>query len=122
MPKTKKRAKPAPSNARVNKSAWIRSQSASTPAKEIVDLAKRQGIQLSLAQVYTARSTAKHGAGGGGGSVSASPVGRRATRTTSTSSASETNSEATFRRLVMAIGVDRAEQYLRDLRQDLGLR
>jgi hypothetical protein len=120
MPKTKKRAKPAPSNARVNKSAWIRSQSASTPAKEIVDLAKRQGIQLSLAQVYTARSTAKHGSGGGAGS--ASPVGRRATRTTSTSSGSETNSEATFRRLVMAIGVDRAEQYLRDLRQDLGLR
>lgn len=118
MPKTKKRAKPAPSNTRVNKSAWIRSQSASTPAKEIVDLAKRQGIQLSLAQVYTARSTAKHGASGS----SASPVGRRATRTTSTSSGSETNSEATFRRLVMAIGVDRAEQYLRDLRQDLGLR
>jgi hypothetical protein len=44
---------------RVNKSAWIRSQPASLSAKEVVDKAEGEGIALSLAQVYTARSTAK---------------------------------------------------------------
>ena len=44
---------------RLNKSAWIRSQAASLSAREIVDKAKAAGIGLSLAQVYTARSSAK---------------------------------------------------------------
>jgi hypothetical protein len=47
------------SSGRVNKSAWIRAQPASLSAKEVVDKAKSDGIKLSLAQVYTARSTAK---------------------------------------------------------------
>src|SRR5690349_21046449 len=44
---------------RVNKSAWIRSQPGTLSAKDVVEKAKGEGITLSLAQVYTARSTAK---------------------------------------------------------------
>jgi hypothetical protein len=40
----------------VNKSAWIRSQPASTPAKDLVAKAKQAGIQITEGQVYTARS------------------------------------------------------------------
>jgi hypothetical protein len=62
VPKTKKKSttKSAP---RLNKSEWIRNQPATTPAKEIVAKAKAEGIKLSLAQVYTARSAAKKKAG-----------------------------------------------------------
>ncbi len=45
---------------RLNKSAWIRLQPKSLSAQAVVDNAKAEGITLSLAQVYTARSTAKH--------------------------------------------------------------
>lgn len=44
---------------RMNKSAWIRSQPAALTARDVVDKAKGEGIALSLAQVYMARSTAK---------------------------------------------------------------
>jgi hypothetical protein len=60
MPKPRKKssAKSAPAK-RINKTAWIRSQPPKLPAKEVVGKAKAQGIKLSLAQVYTARSSAK---------------------------------------------------------------
>jgi hypothetical protein len=53
------------STGRLNKSAWIRAQPASLSAKEVVDKAKSDGVKLSLAQVYTARSTAKNRSGAG---------------------------------------------------------
>jgi hypothetical protein len=59
MPKTSKKSSAKPKAGRVNKSAWIRSQTPSLSAKEVVEKAKGEGITLSLAQVYTARSTAK---------------------------------------------------------------
>ena len=58
--KKKPNTKAAP---RVNKSEWIRNQPATAPAKDIVAKAKAEGIKLSLAQVYTARSAAKKKAG-----------------------------------------------------------
>jgi len=48
------------STKRINKSAWIRSQPASMSAAEVHAKAKKEGITLSIAQVYTARSTAKN--------------------------------------------------------------
>jgi hypothetical protein len=80
VPKTKKKSasKPGP---RLNKSEWIRSQPPTAPAKDVVAKAKAEGIKLSLAQVYTARSAAKKKAGrigkpgrpkGSGASASAS--------------------------------------------------
>lgn len=59
MPKAKKRASAKPNGPRVNKSAWIREQPLNMPAKQVVAKAKAQGITLSLAQVYTTRSSAK---------------------------------------------------------------
>ena len=58
----KPRSKNAATRARVNKSAWIRNQPSALSAKDVVSKAKAEGIKLSLAQVYTARSTAKRGA------------------------------------------------------------
>ena len=59
MATTNRKSATKTSSGRLNKSAWIRSQTASLSAKEVVDRAKAEGIALSLAQVYTARSTAK---------------------------------------------------------------
>jgi hypothetical protein len=56
-PRKKKSAKAGA--ARINKSAWIREQSAKLSAQEVVSKAKGKGIKLSVAQVYTARSTGK---------------------------------------------------------------
>jgi hypothetical protein len=69
MPKTSKKSSASPKAARVNKSAWIRSQAPTVSAKDVVTKAKAQGIKLSLAQVYTARSNAKRQ----GGSLKAVP-------------------------------------------------
>jgi hypothetical protein len=57
MPKKSKTAKK--NGERVNKSAWIRALPPSLAAKDVVEKAAGEGIRLSLAQVYTARSTAK---------------------------------------------------------------
>jgi hypothetical protein len=74
MAKTSKKASAKTKSARVNKSAWIRSQPPSLSAKEVVDKAKGEGIVLSLAQVYTARSTAKRqGAARRGTAAAAAP-------------------------------------------------
>jgi hypothetical protein len=60
MAKPRKKKPSKASAARVNnKSAWIRGQSQNLSAKDVVSKAKAKGIKLSLAQVYTARSTGK---------------------------------------------------------------
>jgi hypothetical protein len=59
MPKSTKTAAAKTKSRKVNKSAWIRSQPESLSAKDVLNKAKGEGIQLSIAQVYTARSTAK---------------------------------------------------------------
>jgi hypothetical protein len=48
---------------KVNKSAWIRSHALEIPAKELVAKAKKEGIKLTDAQVYTARSALKKSGG-----------------------------------------------------------
>ena len=58
MPKAKKSSSKAGA-ARVNKSEWIRSQPVTMPAKDVLSKAKSEGIKLSIAQIYTARSAAK---------------------------------------------------------------
>ena|GEM_PF-3593995 len=47
---------------RVNKSKWIRSQPLTISAQELVLKGRKEGIELTAAQVYTARSTAKKAA------------------------------------------------------------
>jgi hypothetical protein len=72
MPRKKKTA--TKDGGRVNKSAWIRSQASSLSAKEVLDKASSEGITLSLAQVYTARSTAERQPTGAKASA---PAGKR---------------------------------------------
>lgn len=59
MPRASKKKTQQKPGQKINKSAWIRSQSLESPAKDLVSKAKEAGIQISLAQVYTARSSAK---------------------------------------------------------------
>jgi hypothetical protein len=65
MPKKKKPEAPKPKETAaapkptVNKSGWIRDQDSHLSAKELVELAAAEGIKITDAQVYTARSDAK---------------------------------------------------------------
>jgi hypothetical protein len=108
MATTTRRAK----SGRVNKSAWIRALPHSMPAKEVVDKAKSEGIKLSIAQVYTTRSSAKKaGKRGPGGARRGRPP----------AAASGGNDQLLFRRLVLSIGLPKAEAYLNELRRSVGL-
>jgi hypothetical protein len=117
MPKRKVKKQSA--TGRVNKSAWIRSQPTSTPAKDVVEKAKKEGIHISLAQVYTARSTAKNTAGKVRSPQIAVTGARRPGRPAGGGSKGE--SELAFRRLVLSIGVDKAELYMSELKRGIGL-
>lgn len=102
------------SKQRVNKSEWIRQKPVSVPAKDLVDMAKKEGITLSLAQVYTARSAAKKAQAGGEKRKPGRPAG---TGKTSTSKASASNGltnevQQQFVRLAVRIGTDEAKRLL----------
>ena len=110
MPKAKKKASPKSTTPRVNKSAWIRSQPSSLSAKEVVDKAKSERIQLSLAQVYTARSTAKKQDAASGGSA----AGRRGPGRPKISASSTTSNDLRkqFVLLAVRVGTDEAQRLL----------
>ena len=97
----------------LNKSAWIRSQSPTMAAKDVVAKAKAEGIKLSIAQVYTARSSAKSKLGG-------NRQQRRPGRPAAKRSSDSTDVQD-FRRLVLKIGLNRAEELLSAQRRELGL-
>ena len=113
MAKSRKKSTRKATGTKVNKTAWIRSQPANTPAKELVAKAKSQGITLSIAQVYTARSTGKKA-----GLVR----GPKAKPGRPAAAASGGKSDVlAFRRLVLSIGLPTAEAYLADLKRSVGL-
>jgi len=119
MAKTSKKASAKTKGARVNKSAWIRSQPPSLSAKEVVEKAKGEGITLSLAQVYTARSTAKRagqGAGrrGAGSAAAATVVGKRGPGRPKGSGTSQISGDLRrqFVTLAVRIGTDEAQRLL----------
>lgn len=123
MAKTSKKASAKTKGARVNKSAWIRTQPPALSAKEVVEKAKGEGITLSLAQVYTARSTAKRagqgtgaGAGrrGGGASVAAAAIGKRGPGRPKGSGTSQISGDLRrqFVTLAVRIGTDEAQRLL----------
>jgi hypothetical protein len=115
MPKTSKKPAAKSASSRLNKSAWIRSQPESVRAKDVVAKAKAEGIDLSLAQVYTARSNAKkHPTKGKPGRK---PNAVAAVRSTTVSGADEMS----FRRIVLAVGITKAENMLKDLKHSVGL-
>ena len=109
MPKAKKSSSKAGA-ARVNKSEWIRSQPVTMPAKDVLTKAKSEGIKLSIAQIYTARSAAKKKA-------ERKPRGRpkgAAKVATSRSFASKEIDELRheYVRIAMRIGTDEAQRLL----------
>lgn len=116
MAKTSKKASAKTKGARVNKSAWIRSQPPALSAKEVVEKAKGEGITLSLAQVYTARSTAKRAGQGVGrrGAVAAATVGKRGPGRPKGSGTSAISGDLRrqFVTLAVRIGTDEAQRLL----------
>jgi hypothetical protein len=124
MAKTSKKASAKTKGARVNKSAWIRSQPPSLSAKEVVEKAKSESITLSLAQVYTARSTAKRqGVVRRGTSVAVAAVAKRGpgrpkgsgtSSSSSSSGASQISGDLRrqFVTLAVRIGTDEAQRLL----------
>lgn len=115
MPKSKSK-KTAPAKTKVNKSAWIREQPATTPAKEVVEKAAAAGIKLTLAQVYTARSTGKKPKGKPG-----PKPGFKAAKATGSVARGSSSDDLLFKRLVLSIGLPKAESYLADLKRSVGL-
>jgi hypothetical protein len=110
MPKAKKKSSSKNGSPRVNKSAWIRSQPSSLSAKEVVEKAEAEGIALSLAQVYTARSTAKKpGAGSGRRGEGRRGPGRPKS---STNSANSSDLRKQFVQLAVRVGTDEAQRLL----------
>jgi hypothetical protein len=114
MAKTSKKASAKTKGARVNKSAWIRSQPPALSAKEVVEKAKGEGITLSLAQVYTARSTAKRQGVGRRGSVAAAAIGKRGPGRPKGSGTSAVSGDLRrqFVTLAVRIGTDEAQRLL----------
>jgi len=103
-----------PKSSKVNKSAWIRALPRTMSAKDVVDKARGQGIKLSVAQVYTTRSAAKKKTGGPAKrAMGARSVGRPRV--------DGGNDQLAFRRLVLSIGLPKAEAYLNELRRSVGL-
>lgn len=109
VPKAKKTSSKTGAT-RVNKSEWIRSQPVTMPAKDVLTKAKSEGIKLSIAQIYTARSAAKKKA-------ERKPRGRpkgAAKVATSRSFASKEIDELRheYVRIAMRIGTDEAQRLL----------
>lgn len=117
MATTKKKSPKKSTATKVNKTAWIRSQPASMAAKEVVEKAKTEGITLSVAQVYTARSTGKK-AGKAGASTAKAKT--RAVMPKATNSIDK-DYEAALRRIVLSVGLPKVEGYLAELKRSAGL-
>ena len=113
VPKTKKKST-TKSSPRLNKSEWIRNQPATTPAKDIVAKAKGEGIKLSLAQVYTARSAAKKKAGriGKPGRPKGSGAGSSIKAALTTKLKPSDDLRTQFVKIAMRIGTDEAQVLL----------
>jgi len=109
MPKATK----TPPSSKINKSAWIRSQPASMSAKDVFAKAKAEGIKLSIAQVYTARSTAKKG--GKAKSI------RKPGRPKQTFKAEVSADLSSIKRAVFQHGFAQVEAFLADLKKSVGL-
>jgi hypothetical protein len=81
-------------------------------AKDVVSKAKTESISLSLAQVYTARSNAKK-KGGVKGKPGRKPSIARV-------SGGGSSDETTFRKIVLAVGITKAEAMLEALKVSVG--
>ena len=93
----------------VNKSAFIREQPTTMSAKDVVQAAAQQGIELTEGFVYNVRSNAK-----AKGTRKAAPAGRASSRARSGAS-----DETSFRQLVVALGTSRAKTLVAEVEAKL---
>lgn len=92
----------ASSNEKINKSAWIRQQPATLTAKEVVEKAAKEGIEISPTQVYTARSTADVAKSAPAKSSAAAP--KKAVRNTA--------GLLEYAKIVARVGTDQSREWL----------
>jgi hypothetical protein len=113
-------ARTAKRSGAVNKSAFVRSLSASLSAADVIGRAKQKGIKLSAAQVYTIRANARRKS-----DVSEAPGLRRGLRGELTTasrgrgrrgSGGSSESESAFLQMALELGLVRAEGILGTLR------
>jgi hypothetical protein len=101
--------------ARVNKSEFIRSQPLELSAKQVVEAAAKRGMKVSAAYVSNIRSHAKVRQR----ASSAAARSLQAARVSPEAGASGARSDAEFRKLVLELGVPRANQLLGEVAQKL---
>jgi hypothetical protein len=120
---------------KLTKSSFIRSQPDSMSAADVVAAGKKVGLTLTVASVYTTRYEAKKKAAGGKSPAkSASKPGPKPASATAAKPAAKgkpgpkpkaqivaTNEEQAFKRLVLSVGLAKAEGYLSDLKRSVGL-
>jgi len=105
-----------------NKSAFVRSLPQATSAKEVVAKAKAAGMKISEAYVYAIRSSSRARAGKAPGVVGRPRgSGSRAAEGASTAStaAGARGAEATFRKLVLDLGIRRSRALLDEVESKL---
>jgi hypothetical protein len=110
MPAMPKKATKTPksTDAKINKSAWIRSQPASMSAGDVVEKAKAEGISLTANQVYTTRSNAK--------TAKTSKGGKKPT-----ASGGGATAEQLIRRAALLIGIEGLEAVVKKIRTEAGI-
>ena len=104
---------------KTTKTAFVLSLPTTMPAAEVVQKAKADGIKLDVKYVYNIRATARTAAKKGG-TKKLIPK-KKIVRAPSTSAKNASgSSEATFRRLVIDLGLARAKSLLGDVERKLG--
>jgi hypothetical protein len=93
------------------KAAFVRANPSGT-AQELVKLAKKQGLGLTVGHVYNIRSNDKK-------KQSADPMGTAPRASSSERSSSDSPLDAQLRSLVIRIGLDRAERVFSELKSTL---
>jgi hypothetical protein len=108
---------------KLNKSEWIRRQPTSMSVKAVVTKATEEGIEITPQQVYTVRSRMRDDSK----PLPVKKVVVKAVRRKTggaprrTSRRCTDSDEMAFRRLVLSIGLPKAEAYLSDLKESVGL-
>jgi len=92
---------------RVNKAQFVRSLPTGMPAKEVVTKAAAAGIKISEKYVYNTRSSAR---GKGAVKTVGAPAAARV---------SGGGSEASFRKLVLSLGLERANALMAEVERTL---
>ncbi len=114
--KSPKTSKPAANGGKpkVNKSEWIRSQPKDMAASAVVEKAKAEGIEISTAFVYTARSNGK----GGNKAAKGKPGRPKGSKNIGKEIAGDLTA---LRRAVFTHGFEKVEGFLADLKKSVGL-